>query len=310
MNKIITTTTINHVTEEIRKYDAMEDWQLVVIGDRKTPEYKLDRGIYLDWKYQQGNYPDLCKLVGPDCTMRGRMISLIEAYRRGAEIVASIDDDCMPYDGWPGEIHLGMETMADRIICNEIVFDPYTVAFSIPHRGFPPQLWGRKSLESVRMNGAAPITPLIQAGLIDGQADIDSTWRFCGMIDNGVCRATKPFWTNVFSPFDPQNTLIHRSALKDYCGEIPFVGHVSDIWAAYLFEAYQPGRVLYTPATVRHWQDRSYDSILSDMADEVYSYRFGLAFIHSLAQLGPKGMTESLPSKAVDAIEVYRSYFK
>lgn len=308
MKKIITTTTINGPTEEIRKYDAMPDWELVVVGDRKTPKYPLARGTYLDWKYQKANYPDICKLVGPDNTIRGRMISFIEAYRRGADIVASIDDDCMPYDNWPGEIYLGKETTADHVVCNEIVFDPYTLAFDVPHRGFPPQLWGRKS--PVHMNGPAPITPLIQAGLIDGQADIDSTWRFCGMINQGDCRATKPYWTKAFSPFDPQNTLAHRDALRDYCGEIPFVGHVSDIWAAYLFEAYQPGRVLYTPATVRHWQDRSYDSILNDLADEVYSYRFGLDYLQTLAQLGPKGINEVLPSKAVDAIGMYREYFK
>ena len=41
MNKFIVTTTINPVTEALEKFDSMSDWNLVVIGDRKTPEIKL-----------------------------------------------------------------------------------------------------------------------------------------------------------------------------------------------------------------------------------------------------------------------------
>ncbi|MCL5053068.1 MAG: hypothetical protein M1447_04525 [Gammaproteobacteria bacterium] len=48
MMKTIVTTTINPPTEAIRRYDEMEDWNLIVIGDRKTPsDYRLERGRYL-----------------------------------------------------------------------------------------------------------------------------------------------------------------------------------------------------------------------------------------------------------------------
>ena len=47
MKKFIITTTINHPTEAIIKYDNLKDWQLIVIGDLKTPKnYKLKNGIY------------------------------------------------------------------------------------------------------------------------------------------------------------------------------------------------------------------------------------------------------------------------
>ena len=45
MKKVIVTTTINEPTEAIEKYDSLKDWELVVIGDKKTPKgYKLKRG--------------------------------------------------------------------------------------------------------------------------------------------------------------------------------------------------------------------------------------------------------------------------
>ena len=37
MKKIIVTTTINPPTEALIKYSKKEDWDLIVIGDLKTP---------------------------------------------------------------------------------------------------------------------------------------------------------------------------------------------------------------------------------------------------------------------------------
>ena len=45
MKKVIVTTTINPPTEAICRFDSMLDWDLVVIGDLKTPkDYHLKRG--------------------------------------------------------------------------------------------------------------------------------------------------------------------------------------------------------------------------------------------------------------------------
>ena len=49
MKSVIVTTTINPPTEAIRKFEALRDWDLIVIGDLNTPkDYRLWRGIYLD----------------------------------------------------------------------------------------------------------------------------------------------------------------------------------------------------------------------------------------------------------------------
>ena len=46
MKKVIVTTTINKPTKAIELFESMQDWELVVIGDKKTPsDYKLRRGI-------------------------------------------------------------------------------------------------------------------------------------------------------------------------------------------------------------------------------------------------------------------------
>ena len=53
MNKFIVITSINKKTEAIKKYDKNGKWNLIVIGDKKTPNIKLNNGIYLSLKDQK-----------------------------------------------------------------------------------------------------------------------------------------------------------------------------------------------------------------------------------------------------------------
>ena len=53
MNKFIVITSINKKTEAIKKYDKNGDWNLIVIGDKKTPNIKLTNGIYLSLRDQK-----------------------------------------------------------------------------------------------------------------------------------------------------------------------------------------------------------------------------------------------------------------
>ncbi len=49
MKKVIVTTTINPPTKAVKLFQAMKEWDLVVIGDLKTPkDYHLERGLYMD----------------------------------------------------------------------------------------------------------------------------------------------------------------------------------------------------------------------------------------------------------------------
>jgi len=312
MKKVIVTTTINPPTPEIRKYDAMPDWDLIVIGDCKTPEYKLDRGRFMSVHEVDKKYRALCNLIGFNNTQLGRMVGFLEAANEGADIVATIDDDCMPYEGWPGPIYLDELITAIRYYCTDIVFDSLYGAFDYPSRGYPPQLYPNNKYTRYMIEGAKTIKPLVQENLWDGQADIDATWRITGNLEQGLCGVSVPYFSNApFSPINTQNTLISGKVLKDHCGEIPFVGHVSDIWAGYLFQAYHPGTTLYAPATVLHSQKRSYESIVKDLEEEIYSYKNTLPYLEMLKHHGPDDIHKNmaLPRDSIEAIKLYRSYF-
>ena len=51
MKKFIITTTINSPTEAIIKFDNLNEWHLIVVGDKKTPiDYSLQNGLYISPK--------------------------------------------------------------------------------------------------------------------------------------------------------------------------------------------------------------------------------------------------------------------
>ena len=101
-NKYIVTTTINKPTEAIHKFDNMPDWKLIVVGDKKTPSnYNLTNGIYISPEDQENHDKDLSDAIGWNCIQR-RNFGLLKAHQLDAEIIATIDDDNIPY--WLGAL--------------------------------------------------------------------------------------------------------------------------------------------------------------------------------------------------------------
>jgi len=100
MKKYIISTTINPPTEAIKKFDNLKDWNLIISGDLKTPSnYKLKNGIYIGPKDQEKISKKLSDLMGWNCIQR-RNFAMILAYKQGADIIATIDDDNIPLSNW------------------------------------------------------------------------------------------------------------------------------------------------------------------------------------------------------------------
>jgi hypothetical protein len=307
MKKFIITTTILPPTKAIEQYDAMEDWSLIVTGDRKSPkEYPLKRGLYVDWEAQQKGFPDLCNLIGPDSTARGRMIAIIMAYRAGADVIATIDDDNFPYDNWGKKCHIG--TTIGAHVKPEKIYEPvHLFDIRLWHRGFPIELrnqeWSRRYL-------TRNVEVLMQANLWDCDPDIDALMRLALRPDIRIGQNFSPFCGSLFMPMNSQNTMFAAKYAMDYC-PFAFIGRLEDIWASYVFQALHPNSSVYCEATVRHEQVRSLESLLKDLEDEIWGYRNTYQFLKDLAQYGvEKAMENTFPFKARVVWEMYRRYFE
>lgn len=294
MNAIVTTT-ISKPTEALRRFAALSNWILIVVADQKTPAESFSR---LDCHYltpddQQTRYSELSELIGWNCIER-RNIGYIEAVRMGAQVVASVDDDNIPYEGWGEDLLVGKTVEIDCYTPLDEVFDPLSATNhpELWHRGFPFQLVARKNELSIQK---VTRSVLVQAGLWNGDPDIDATQRLAiaPSVDFNVSR---PYCSTRISPFNSQNTFFYAPVMKDFmnlCG----LKRMQDIWGSYLFQKRWPDSVVYTPASV--YQARNPHDLSTDWHDEVMGY-------HSLDFIRGSFM---LPSHTQDCFQAYQSAF-
>ncbi|HPM21244.1 MAG TPA: hypothetical protein PLY35_08340 [Thermotogota bacterium] len=337
-NVFIVTTTINSPTTAllkyynlIKKYNKQDEllsyddnnnmillkrnWKLIVVGDTSTPhdEYiKLENEneglIYLSPDLQLKLYPELCEVIPWKCIQR-RSIGFLHAYKCSADIVATVDDDNIPYDNWGKDIKVNRKVSIDNYTCmTSKYFDPLSVTNNsgLWHRGYPHELIHKRN--NVMYEGKREVDCLIQANLWDGDPDVDSIAR---MIYKPIVKFDmyNYYGSKQMSPFNSQNTFVSKKVLPFY-GMIPMVGRMDDIWASYIVQKVFPNSVIYGPATV--YQERNQQSVTKNLKDELLGYDTTLAF---LTELETTNNIFKFDLKTVDAyvnrfLKVYFEQFK
>ena len=302
MKKIIITTTINAPTEAINKFDQLKDWSLIVVGDKKTPkDYNLQRGFYFSPEQQDIYFKELSDCIGWNCIQR-RNFGLLKAFELGADIIATIDDDNIPTSDWGKTLYINKEVEVDYYLSDQICFDPISITNykNLWHRGFPLQLLKKRQYSKVKKK----IIPDIQADFWNGDPDIDA---ICRLEHMPVCEFEKsvfPFSTNVFSPFNSQNTFLSRKVIKEYF-LFPHVGRMDDIWASYFVES-MGFKVIYNLPTV--YQERNEHNLIKDMKNEYLGYENNLSLLEDL-KIKSSHINKYLPEKSQQAFRLFKSFF-
>lgn len=297
MKKFIVTTTIYKPTEATLKFAEMEDWTLVVAGDTKTPhkEYEKLNCIYLDPSEQEKINKDLSDSIGWKCIQR-RNMGFVYAYHEGADIIATVDDDNIPYDDWGKNIHVNKEIYIDMWKSKNGYFDPLSVTNrpDLWHRGYPiEKLQTKNETEYI---GKRKRNVLVQADLWDGDPDIDAMCR----LSKRPCvkyNISSPFGSLQVGPFNSQNTFLSREVVPYYM-VLPHVGRMDDIWGSYILQKKFPDSVVYNKATV--FQDRNEQDLITNLEKEVIGYRHTKGFIDN---------DFNLPEAATKAYNIYRECF-
>lgn len=308
MIKTIVTTTINPPSKALKLFAKKVGWNLIIVGDLITP-HDLFRGLeeeyknvtYLSPEDQEKKYPKLSKAIGWKCIQR-RNIGYIEAYDRGAEIIATVDDDNIPDNDWGKDLLLGKKVEVNYYKTQLDIFDPIgaTNYSNLWHRGYPLQLIAKRDYSQKERK---QITPDIQADFWNGDPDIDA---ICRMEHSPECKFPDryfPIASNKISPFNSQNTFLSRKVTKDYF-LFPFVGRMDDIWAGYYVQA-KGYKVAYGKASV--YQQRNIHDLTKDMRAEYLGYENNLNMIKALGE-NPDRILEFLPKESRKAFDLYKRH--
>lgn len=306
-SKIIITTTINRPTKATIKFCKKKNFDFLIIGDLKTPhtEYinltkKFKNVIYLHPRDQERLFEKLSKAIGWNCIQR-RSIGFVYAYKKNYEIIASVDDDNIPYEDWGKNIYVGKKIVVNLYDVQSPVFDPLSVTNTkhLWHRGYPIEYLQRR--HKISYLGKKSRKVMVQADLWDGDPDIDAIAR---MTYKPIVKykKLKPYASNKISPFNSQNTFLHKDVLKYYM-MLPFVGRMDDIWPSYLIQKNFPNSLVYCQASV--YQERNPQDVIRNLENEIFGYRNTSKFIKNMNNL-----KKVLPKKTFEAFKIYQSYFK
>lgn len=320
MNRIIVTTTINPPSEALYKFlnrtTGIDPWKLILVGDTKTPhdiyedlEMKYKNFQYLGPDDQDALYPELSAVIGWK-TIQRRNIGFAEAYNQGAQIIATIDDDNIPYEFWGRNLYVsGGAREIDLYDCETQVFDPLSVTNynNLWHRGFPIQLIEKKN--NVRLMGRQQVYVHVQADLWDGDPDIDAferiAWHPCVKFDT-----ENAYMSPSISPFNSQNTFLTRDCFPHYCC-LPFVGRMDDIFGGYLLKTRKRDTtVVYNKASV--YQARNAQDLIVNLKKEYIGYEHCLDLVNRWQKNGGdiKDTGGIIPKETTEFYETYQKAFR
>ena len=220
-----------------------------------------------------------------------------------ADIVAVIDDDNIPLDGWGKDLMIGKTTLVKKYLTNLPAFDPVG-ATNYPylwHRGFPLQLLPDRDYTFMQKE---MIIPDVQADFWNGDPDIDA---ICRMQFRPECKfnpSLYPIASNQLSPFNSQNTFLKGDFIKNYF-LFPHIGRMDDIWASYYIQA-KGAKVVYGKPSV--YQQRNEHDLVVDMKLEYIGYENNLRLLKEI-KINAANIFKFLPDKAQKAFDLYKKHF-
>ena len=93
-------TSINHPTEAIKAFAKLDNFELIVVGDLKSPEnWKLDNVKFLNVNDQKNTPYKLAKMLPYNHYCR-KMLGYLEAFSNMPNKIIDTDDDNIPKIDW------------------------------------------------------------------------------------------------------------------------------------------------------------------------------------------------------------------
>ena len=173
--KCVIITTINKPTETILKHIQNTEYDVIIVGDIKTPDnYKSLNCVYLDISAQKKLFPELSELLPYNHYCR-KNLGYLYAIKKGYKIIYETDDDNIPYDNFDNILKYSdvqMITEQNNKWIN--IFKYFTNNAYIWPRGFPLSLLKNEPNYLIQNTDK---TPSIINGLVENDPDVDAIFR-------------------------------------------------------------------------------------------------------------------------------------
>ena len=210
VKKFIIITSIFDPTTAIESFSSMPDYQLVVVGDKKTPAGWQHPGVvYLDIHAQHEIAPGLSNAI-PFNHYGRKMLGYVYAIQQGAEIIIDTDDDNIPYPNWNFPSFDGSFRTSEPSLGWVNIYHHFSDQPIWP-RGLPLRNI-RDSRDKLKWQQQAMDSRVgIWQGLADEDPDVDAIYR---LTSDTPCIFKKDqpvvLAKDTISPFNSQNTAFRK----------------------------------------------------------------------------------------------------
>lgn len=270
-------TTINKPSEAITEFAQWAGWQVVVVGDRKTPtNWAYDGITYLGIDEQHAMFGQLAHAI-PENSYTRKMLGYVYAIRCGATAIFESDDDNIPYKDADRDLediladdHQNGERLASSNGWLNI-YDHFGATSCWP-RGFPLEYIHSDAAQ--RSVGTNTEPWAIMQFLVDDDPDVDAIYR---LVDGRSVRFARErrfiLDEGTYCPFNSQATLWLEQAFPLMFLPLGVPDRVTDILRGYIASAclWRAGyRAAYSSPIL--YQRRNSHNLLRDFQEEMLLY--------------------------------------
>ena len=209
VKKYIVITSIFKPTEAVILFSKMTDYELIVVGDKKSPDdWYCNNVDYISVVQQEEFNFELTKVLPFNHYCR-KMLGYLKAIKNGADYIVDTDDDNIPKDNWDFP---KFDLKADFLSENKgfvNIYQLYTKQKIWP-RGLPLKFINKDfGLDSELSEEETKVG--IWQGLADEDPDVDAIYR---LTNDTPCyfdeRKPIVLGKGTISPFNTQNTIIRK----------------------------------------------------------------------------------------------------
>ncbi|MEJ8756646.1 STELLO glycosyltransferase family protein [Pontibacter sp. H259] len=206
MNSIIITS-IFHPTKAVKAFSDLPDFQLVVIGDKKSPQdWHQDKVQYLSIEEQEALKYEVISLLPYNHYCR-KIIGYLYAIQKGAAIIIDTDDDNIPKSKWGFPLFEDHFNITNQDVGFINVYKYFTDKHIWP-RGFPlNKIQDQNSIIEESSLISEKVKVGIWQGLADSDPDVDAIYR---LTSNEECyfdtKEPVVLAKGSICPFNSQNT--------------------------------------------------------------------------------------------------------
>ena len=267
--------------------DSLSGWEIVVVGDKKTPNNWSYPGVkFISTDEQLEIFPGFADAT-PFNSYSRKNIGYAYAIRNGASVIAETDDDNYPYSNYLESVSQDIKGYSIQEQGKWINIYRIFTQQAIWPRGFPLDLI-EKSFKGYELEVTPSLSrAIVQQYLENGDTDVDAVYRLTVNKDVEFSADLNIFLNkSQWCPFNSQNTVWFKDSfpLMYLPSFVSF--RMTDIWRSFVVQAClhaMDERIVFCSPTV--YQERNEHNLMADFSQEIPGYQHNKELVEILAQL-------------------------